>query len=47
VSLVVGVYLAMQEMERAMGEGALFRLLFERPINGEMWNTGRIPAERP
>ena len=34
VSLVVGVYLTMQEIERAMGEGALFRLFFERPQVG-------------
>ena len=34
VSLVVGAYLTMQEIERAMGEGALFRLFFERPEVG-------------
>ena len=34
VSLVVGAYLTMQEIERAMGEGALFRLFFERPKVG-------------
>lgn len=45
VSLVVGSYLAIQEIERAMGEGALFRLFFERPINGEMRNTGHIAGE--
>jgi hypothetical protein len=28
---VVFVYLVMQEIERAMGEGALFRLFFKRP----------------
>jgi hypothetical protein len=31
ISLVVGVYLALPEIDRAMGEGALFRLFFERP----------------
>jgi hypothetical protein len=33
ISLVVGAYLTMQEIDRAMGEGALLRLLFERPGN--------------
>ena len=45
VSLVVGSYLAIQEIERAMGEGALFRLFLERPLNGEMRNTGHIAGE--
>ncbi|MGA7872255.1 MAG: hypothetical protein WCA22_15320 [Candidatus Binatus sp.] len=31
ISLVVFVYLVMQEIERAMGEGALYRLFFKRP----------------
>ncbi len=31
ISLVVFVYLVMQEIEQAMGEGALFRLFFKRP----------------
>ncbi len=31
ISMVVFVYLVMQEIERAMGEGALFRLFFKRP----------------
>ena len=31
ISLVVGIYLTLQEIDRAMGKGALFRLLFERP----------------
>lgn len=31
VSLVVGSYLVLQEVDRAMGKGALFRLFFERP----------------
>ena len=31
ISMVVFVYLLMQEIERAMGKGALFRLLFKRP----------------
>ncbi len=35
ISIVVGVYLTLQEIERAMGEGALFRLLFERPKPGK------------
>jgi hypothetical protein len=32
ISLVVGTYLTMQEIDRAMGEGALLRLFFERPV---------------
>ena len=31
ISVVVFVYLVMQEIEEAMGQGALFRLLFKRP----------------
>lgn len=33
ISLVVGTYLTLQEIDRAMGEGALLRLLFERPVD--------------
>ncbi len=33
ISLVVGTYLTLQEIDRAMGEGALLRLLFERPMD--------------
>jgi hypothetical protein len=32
VSVVVAVYLVMQEIDRAMGKGALFRLFFRRPV---------------
>jgi hypothetical protein len=31
VSLVIGLYLVMQEISSAMGKGALFKLFFERP----------------
>lgn len=31
ISVVVFIYLAMQEIEQAMGEGALLRLFFKRP----------------
>ena len=31
ISLVVGSYLVLQEVDRAMGNGALLRLFFERP----------------
>jgi len=31
ISLVLGIYLTLQEIDGAMGKGALFRLLFERP----------------
>ncbi len=33
ISLVVGTYLALQEIDSAMGKGALLRLLLERPVN--------------
>jgi hypothetical protein len=32
ISLVVGIYLTLQEIDRAFGEGSLYRLLFKRPI---------------
>ncbi len=35
VSLVVGSYLVLQEVDRAMGKGALLRLFFERPRASE------------
>lgn len=31
ISIVVGTYLTIQEIDRALGEGTLLRLLFERP----------------
>ena len=31
-SVVVGSYLLLQEVDRAMGKGALLRLLFARPL---------------
>jgi hypothetical protein len=31
ISLTVGTFLVMQEISRAMGKGALFRLFFEPP----------------
>jgi hypothetical protein len=46
VSLVVGIYLALQEIERAMGEGALFRLFFERPSNEATPSPGRTAGEQ-
>lgn len=33
ISVVVGAYLALQEIDRAMGDGSLYRLLFQRPVN--------------
>jgi hypothetical protein len=33
ISLVVFIYLVMQEIEGAMGKGALFKLFFERPLD--------------
>lgn len=31
ISLVVGAYLTLQELDRALGKGVLFRVLFDRP----------------
>lgn len=39
ISVVVFVYLVMQEIEEAMGQGALFRLLFKRPEPGRLAET--------
>jgi len=33
ISLTVGSYLVMREIDRAMGKGALFRLFFKRPVD--------------
>lgn len=33
ISLTVGSYLIMREIDRAMGRGALFRLFFKRPVD--------------
>jgi len=33
MSLVIGTYLTMQEIDRAMGKGGLLRLLWERPVD--------------
>lgn len=33
ISLAVGTFLVMQEISRAMGKGALFRLFFEPPLD--------------
>ncbi len=33
ISLVVGTYLTLQEIDHAMGEGSLSRLLFQRPVD--------------
>jgi len=35
LSLVVGAYLTAQEIDRALGQGGLARLLLERPSDGE------------
>ncbi len=35
ISVVVGAYLTLQEIDRAMGEGSLYRLLFQRPVDRE------------
>lgn len=35
LSLVIGIYLTMQEIDRAIGKGVLLRLLLERPVDSE------------
>jgi hypothetical protein len=42
ISLVVGTYLTMQEIDRAMGEGALLRLLFERPVDEQVHSKAAV-----
>ncbi len=45
ISLIVGTYLTIQEIDRALGEGSLYRLLFERP--GDRRDDGRrLSSER-
>ena len=39
ISQIVGSYLAMQEVSRAMGKGALFRLFFEPPLGNSIAST--------
>jgi hypothetical protein len=41
ISLVVGTYSTMQEIDRALGKGALFRLLFERRMDKKGRPTAR------
>jgi hypothetical protein len=46
-SLVVGSYLLLQEIDRAMGKGALLRLLFARPFLGADGHASATVAEHP
>jgi hypothetical protein len=43
ISLVVGIYLTLQEIDRAMGKEALLRLLCERPVGQ---NDDLVPNQR-
>ena len=43
-SLIVGTYLTIQAIDRALGEGTLFRLLFEQPQNLEFAALGELPS---
>lgn len=36
LALIVGAYLTVQEIDRALGRGALLRFLLERPSEAEM-----------
>ena len=48
ITVVVGLYLVMQEISRAMGKGALFRLFFERPAGvANRILTSKQPDETP
>jgi hypothetical protein len=42
ISLTVGSFLVMQEISRAMGKGALFRLFFEPPLGN---SRPRLPVQ--
>ena len=46
ISVVVFIYLAMQEIENAMGKGALFRLFFKLPAPGVMQRGPSAHLER-
>jgi hypothetical protein len=46
ISLVVSTYLMLQEIDRAMGKGALFRLLCERPADKTLGHTAPSPLTR-
>ncbi|MGH7841473.1 MAG: hypothetical protein ACREQT_08090 [Candidatus Binataceae bacterium] len=39
ISLIVAAYLVLEEIGHAMGEGALFRLFFERPVRAPSLST--------
>jgi hypothetical protein len=48
LSLIVGVYLTVQEIDRAMGKGALFRLFFEPPpVDADRNVTSKRPGPSP
>jgi hypothetical protein len=48
LSLIVGVYLTVQEIDRAMGKGALFRLFFEPPpVDPDRKLTSKRPGPSP
>lgn len=48
IGLIVGVYLAVQEIDRAMGKGALFRLFFEPPpVDADRQSIGKPPGPSP
>lgn len=42
ISLTVGSFLVIQEISRAMGKGALFKLFFERPLDN---SRRRLPVQ--
>jgi hypothetical protein len=41
ISLLVSAYLAMEEISRAMGKGALFNLFFKAPVNTDTSSQGQ------
>jgi hypothetical protein len=48
IGLIVGVYLTVQEIDRAMGKGALFRLFFEPPpVDADRQLTSKRPDPSP
>jgi hypothetical protein len=47
IGLIVGVYLTVQEIDRAMGERALFRLFFEPPVDAGRKLTSEHPDPSP
>ena len=45
VSIVVGVYLTLQEIDRALGSGTLYAILFDTPGDSAIKTTDSVPGQ--